>query len=431
MLLVSFLSSLSVLAKFAFLSMGKSKRIKKCPGCHLPETEHSFGPRSKSCEGPPDAECSPKLSHGLSVPVCEADLNESCRLQEELLELEVEEKRLKETLALDDLRRKVEQKRVAVEELRSSSRSSNVTGEKNASSDDEDLFVPQKLAKTAPHRKKSTLNVPSINKLRQDDALVRKVDRELRKFTLEKDSDSDTDSSSESSTEESDKARKSGKKSSKSKHKGNLKSGRSSKPTSRVVNPQLWPHSELNTSFVSKLITYDDLKLDEFVAGYATILQTLNKSSIEYKARLEHLISLMYLCSRYKWEAVLNYHGAVLLDIERGRINWGDSFSYLEPRSLHGQLKESFSPNERSCTSSNSVKSTPNSIFFCGDFNKSTCRHQKDHFGSIGKGTELKWLRHICSACWLRSRAVRSHVENSSSCPLAAANLTPKSAPQA
>ena len=51
-----------------------------------------------------------------------------------------------------------------------------------------------------------------------------------------------------------------------------LKSGRDRKLTSRVLSPQLWPHSHLSLSYISKDKKYDDLSLTEFAAGYAAIL---------------------------------------------------------------------------------------------------------------------------------------------------------------
>jgi len=36
---------------------------------------------------------------------------------------------------------------------------------------------------------------------------------------------------------------------------------------------------------------------------------------------------------------VLSFHGAVLLEIERGLLRWGDSFLNLKSRTLYGHLK--------------------------------------------------------------------------------------------
>ena len=58
-----------------------------------------------------------------------------------------------------------------------------------------------------------------------------------------------------------------------------LKSGKDSKITSRVLSPQLWPHSHLSLSYISKEKKYDDLSLAEFAAGYSAILQRPTLSS--------------------------------------------------------------------------------------------------------------------------------------------------------
>ena len=120
-----------------------------------------------------------------------------------------------------------------------------------------------------------------------------------------------------------------------------LRSGKTVKPTSKVLRTQLWPHSELNLAACSKEVTYDKLAIEEFVAGYVTILHSGKLSATEKKAREEHLIHLMYLAMTYEWNAVLAYHGAVLLEIECGHAAWGDSFHHLDARILQGHFKSS------------------------------------------------------------------------------------------
>ena len=55
-----------------------------------------------------------------------------------------------------------------------------------------------------------------------------------------------------------------------------LKSGKESKITTTVLYPQLWPHSFLSLMNACHDIKYDDLTLDEFVAGCGKILQSPN-----------------------------------------------------------------------------------------------------------------------------------------------------------
>ena len=101
-----------------------------------------------------------------------------------------------------------------------------------------------------------------------------------------------------------------------------LKSGKDSKITSRVLSPQLWPHSHLSLSHISKEKKYDDLSLAEFAAGCAAILQRPTLSPLELCARIDHFAALMYLATHYTWSSVRDLHAAVLFEnvIEQSRV---------------------------------------------------------------------------------------------------------------
>ena len=58
------------------------------------------------------------------------------------------------------------------------------------------------------------------------------------------------------------------------KHEKRLKSRKTAKITSRIRHPQIWPHSELSLLYVSKNISYDELTIEEFTAGYCSILRS-------------------------------------------------------------------------------------------------------------------------------------------------------------
>ena len=104
---------------------------------------------------------------------------------------------------------------------------------------------------------------------------------------------------------------------------GKLKSGREAKPTSSVLYPQHWPQSFLCLTRTRRDVNYEGLTMAEFVAGYAQILQSKDISAFEVSERHKHFVSLMYFAQQFTWSAVLNFQGAVLLEIERGLIKWG------------------------------------------------------------------------------------------------------------
>ena len=116
----------------------------------------------------------------------------------------------------------------------------------------------------------------------------------------------------------------------------------------------------------------------------------------------------MYFAQQQERSAILNFHGSVLLEIERGLVTWGDEYLHLESRTLYRHPLQ-----EKSLTSSSSAPG-----LFCRAYQREQCISVKDHFGFI-RG-ERMWLKHICVACRTRLRKQESHRKNSSDCPLKA-----------
>ena len=243
----------------------------------------------------------------------------------------------------------------------------------------------------------------TLDDLRKEETLQDRVAQRLAQLNVEDDSSSDgTDGQDEESDDSKRASRRSTGKS--------LRSEKTVKPTSKVVRPQLWPHSELDVAAYSNDVTYDQLTLEEFVAGYTTILHSCKLATTEKQAREAHLIHLMFLAMTYEWQAVLAYHGAVLLEIERGHSVWGDSFHNLDTGILQGH----FTSSGNSLRSSASKDLRP--VLFCRDHQLGTCHFPSDHSGSL-RG-EVSFLRHICATCWVHERKKRAHRENSEQCPL-------------
>ena len=126
----------------------------------------------------------------------------------------------------------------------------------------------------------------------------------------------------------------------------------------------------------------------------------------------------MYFAQQFEWSAVLNFHGAVLLEIEQGLLKWGDSFMHLESRTLYGHPL----PDKSSLKSSIKSSVKPSSqvpILFCRDYQRDTCANNaSEHYGYI-RG-ECKWLKHICATCWVKNCKQEQHRENSENCPFTA-----------
>ena len=180
--------------------------------------------------------------------------------------------------------------------------------------------------------------------------------------------------------------------------------------TSHVKYPQEWPHSNLSLHFVSSKKRYEDLSIQEFCAGYSTIIEGI-KSNRMQQFRIEHLKELMYLATRYTWQCVLNYHAACVLEIERGHLRWGDSFQNLQITTLAGGFLQH---GQGSGANGSSQHSSP--VVFCKQFQRGTCDEESDHFGELNG--QQRYLRHICAKCWLKQRKKAPHPEMDDSCPL-------------
>ena len=180
--------------------------------------------------------------------------------------------------------------------------------------------------------------------------------------------------------------------------------------TTHVKYPQEWPHSHLSLHFVNTSKKYEQLNIQEFCAGYITILEN-SQNKKEQKFQLRHFKDLMYLATKFQWECVLNFHAACLLEIERGHVKWGDNFQLLQTTTLAGGiLQTEFSSGQQS-------KNTyENPVRFCKNFQRGTCTEPSDHFGDVNGVPG--YVRHICAKCWLQNRKKASHSENSEACPL-------------
>ena len=291
----------------------------------------------------------------------------------------------------------------------------------------------------------------TVDSLRSMQDVVTKVDKLMdkkldRKSLSTSDSDSTTsyssDNKSTSTTSCSDsddsvgkKGRSKKKKSSKkSKKSGKRRSGKSKRLTSRVKFPQEWPHSHLSLHFVSKDKKYEELSLAEFCAGFASILEMSSSSKREH--RLSHFKELMYLATRYQWRCVLNYHAACLLEIECGRMRWGDNFQVMQNTTLAGGFLQNGGnrSNGNGASSMNNANSAPaarlsgssggvsssasreEGIIFCRGYQRGLCQKTGDHYGNFYGQNRL--LKHIFAKCWLRMRSLAVHPENSETCPL-------------
>ena len=202
-----------------------------------------------------------------------------------------------------------------------------------------------------------------------------------------------------------------------------FKSGKSKRSSSSVKLQEDWPHTYLGLHFVNqKEKDYEELTLAEFCAGYAAILEECDGELLTN--RISHFKELMYLATKFQWRNVLSYHGAVLFEIERGHLKWGDNFQVLQNTTLAGGLLTSQpsrgfgsapGANFRRQDRGNISESQQRGIVFCKAYTNGVCPQTGDHLGDY-KG-ESRMLKHICGNCWMYGRKMAAHPEISEVCP--------------
>lgn len=353
-------------------------RTSRCPGCKIPKSEHTFGKASKDCQGIP---CTDETEEVLSTTGSASGSTTLDSIKDTLASLAGAVQSL--TNDVQSLKRDNQALRDKVDDTTASQPKSSVA------------------AAIHPLGVSSRVTLPELRDMKD---LVSQVDSRVSQLGL-------LPESSDGSDEEDDAPRavSTGEKPQRA---GKLKSGKEARVTCTVRYPQLWPHSHL--TFLHKRETrYEDLTLEEFVAGYGEILQSPDLPDEEKTARLRHLVSLMYFAQQYEWHAVLSFHGAVLLEIERGTLTWGDSFIHLESRTLYSHLKAATPTRPKSAMP----------ILFCRDYQRQQCSQSQDHYGYI-RG-ERKWLRHICAECWTKNRQQELHREGSTDCPFSSDRSVP------
>ena len=243
--------------------MGKTRR---CTGCKTPLLEHTFGKPGKSCSGPeqfPDVSVVEEDTAFPSQPIEDE--------QQETIEA-----------TLDSLLGAVKSLTIGLKEVQADNQQLRA------------LLTDQSPIKEVPVPSTSTggetASGVTLPELRAMQDLSQQADRRVAQLRLADSSASDSDHD-----EVEPPAHVRAKDTSASNGGGkSLKSGKESKITTTVLYPQLWPHSFLSLTNARRDIKYDELTLEEFVAGYRQILQSPDITEMERSARLKHLVSLMY-----------------------------------------------------------------------------------------------------------------------------------------
>ena len=171
-----------------------------------------------------------------------------------------------------------------------------------------------------------------------------------------------------------------------------------------------------------------------FIAGFLeTLLVDLKRRGrTRVTDKIRHLKSLMYNATQLDWDTILDMHAAVVIEIERGNREWGDSFWDIESRVYHTKQVKGINSTVKQpgggVKGNNPGTGKPGSVMFCKAYQAGKCSKQSPHTAVFSGKTHT--VSHICATCWLVTREKKMHPESSNECKYVGKSLQEAKAQQ-
>ena len=153
----------------------------------------------------------------------------------------------------------------------------------------------------------------------------------------------------------------------------------------------MWPNENLGPCYnnYSKAETkYRQLDMRTLVAGELNIVCDCGVSMREREARLRLLGDVNFYSAHYQWSALLKFHAAVLSEVERGRMEWGDDYSRLEQQMLMpfplGKSKTERRAEKGPGSGAKAISGSGRNedrVLYCAEFQNNACHFHNDHVG--------------------------------------------------
>ena len=179
-----------------------------------------------------------------------------------------------------------------------------------------------------------------------------------------------------------------------------------------------WPNECLGArynNYGKSDVKYRSLDLRLLVAGELNVISECVDDS-ERDARTQLLGDIVFNSAHYQWPALLKFHAAVLMEIQHGRMEWGDSYSRLEQQLLMPYPLSKVKPERKGLgkTREGGRKAFEGRAVYCSNYQSNNCRHNETHQGQFFN--EVTTLHHICATC-LKHDEKKSHPASSPDCP--------------
>ena len=256
---------------------------------------------------------------------------------------------------------------------------------KDSSSANDDSYKDSEadLEQSEPEEQGAVGGQPATaSTLRQDVRIMSQAARRLARLRLDDSDDDDMENYNR---------RESGK-----------KSGSVLTPTDKIKKQIDWPHMHIQRMFGgrSKNVSYADLRIDEFVYGFMSMIES-PQCKWNYRVMTKILKNLMQDSMEFSWSNALMFYQMAGVQVEKGQLQWSDEARIHEMRMQYArtvfpealrQPKEPVKPQ---------LQAAPANMKCCISFQRKECEQDRDHTP----------FTHACAYCFKAKAALCRHSE--------------------
>ena len=163
-----------------------------------------------------------------------------------------------------------------------------------------------------------------------------------------------------------------------------------------VPNRVKWPHEFVLSGSSKERVSYDQLSITQWVAGFYRIMKEEKNSKFK-EHMLDYMISLFEDANDFSWDAAKASHAVLLCRMEQGEISdYGQTDKIDRIRRANAQRH-----NVQTNASQSSKKVGPKHAksMTCNYFNAGSCSHTRTH------ETRGVVYKHVCSACFANGKS--------------------------
>ena len=169
---------------------------------------------------------------------------------------------------------------------------------------------------------------------------------------------------------------------------GKFRSQRGGKDVVFVKRQVPWPQNQILGGRNKERISYDDLDVFQWVAGYAGIVK--DETDLDTKnIMLEHLMELMEDAHDFSWVGSKAAHAVILTKIEDCKLEWDDHTRLDRIRRQNQRAEPPKIQSNVGKAKSGSDKKV------CQFYQRKACHSKSQEH--LAKGV---WYKHICSSCF-------------------------------